>query len=168
MTSSKKTTDHVRRPSKDERAYGARNEDPYQSRAKYPEPCVCSGCGAVLHKGRWQWGLASPDAHKHLCPACHRIHDRAPAGIVTIRGDFFGQHQQEILSLIHNLEAREKAEHPLQRIMGIHASDGGIEVQLADFHLANTIGQALQHAYQGELEAPYPDKDDVMRVTWTR
>lgn len=168
MTSTKKNTDYNRQHAKDERAYGARNEDPYQSRAKYSEPCVCSGCGAVLHKGRWQWGIASPDAHTHLCPACHRIHDRVPAGIVNIRGEFFAQHRQEILSLIHNLEAREKAEHPLQRIMSIHANDGGVEVQLTDFHLTHAIGEALAHAYQGELQAPYPDKDGVMHVNWSR
>lgn len=168
MSSSKKPTDYIRQHPKDERAYGARNEDPYQSRAKYPEPSVCSGCGAVLLKGRWQWGLAPPNAHKHLCPACHRIHDRNPAGIVNIRGDFFEQHRQEILNLIHNLEAKEKAEHPLQRIMAIHSVEDGIEVHLADFHLTNAIGEALKHAYQGELEHPYPDREGVMYVSWTR
>ena len=38
MTSSNKNTDHMRHPDKDERAYGERNEDPYQSRGKYQEP----------------------------------------------------------------------------------------------------------------------------------
>ena len=168
MTSPKKPTDYIRQHAKDERAYGERNEDAYQSRGKYPEPSACTGCGAVFKKGRWQWSIAEPDAHKHLCPACQRIHDRVPAGVVTISGEFLADHQQEILGLIHNIEGKEKAEHPLQRIMSLTQNDDSITILLTDFHLTRAIVEALKSAYQGEAEQQFVDKDGVMRASWKR
>ena len=148
--------------------YGPRNADSYQARGKYPQPSVCSGCGAVHLKGGWRWGTAKPDAHRHLCPACQRVHDRVPAGFVEIRGQFFAEHQREVLALLHHTEAKEKSEHPLQRIMNIAITDEGATVALTDFHLTHKLGEALEHAYKGKLKARYTDKDTVMRVTWTR
>ena len=168
MTAPHKPSDYVRRPPKDERAYGQRNEDPYQSRGKYPEPSTCTGCGAVFKKGRWQWGAAQEDAHKHLCPACQRMHDRVPAGTVTISGEFFTEHQQEIMGLVHNIEAKERSEHPLQRIMSINQDDGGITISLTDFHLTHAIVEALSSAYQGEANETYVEKDGVMQASWAR
>jgi len=168
MTTPHISTDYARQHPKDERAYGQRNEDPYQSRGKYPEPSACTGCGAVFTNGRWQWGIAQPESHKHLCPACQRIHDRMPAGIVTLSGDFLVQHQQEILGLVHNIEAREKSEHPLQRIMNITHNDHSITIQVTDFHITHSIVQALKHAYQGEASETHVEKDGVMRASWSR
>lgn len=168
MTSPHKPSDYNRQHPKDERAYGPRNEDSYQSRGKYPEPSACTGCGAVFKKGRWQWGIAPADAHKHLCPACQRVHDRVPAGVVTILGEFFTQHQQEIMGLIHNIEAKEKSEHPLQRIMSLTQNDNGITLSLTDFHLTHAIVEALKKAYQGDADEHFVEKDGVMRIIWTR
>jgi NMD protein affecting ribosome stability and mRNA decay len=168
MTSPKTSNDYIRQPPKDERAYDQRNEDPYQSRGKYQEPSMCTGCGAVYKKGHWTWDIADASAHKHLCPACQRIHDRAPAGIITIKGGFFSQHQQEILNLIHNLEAKEKTQHPLQRIMNLAMEEDGAIVSLTDFHITKAIIEALQNAYQGESDLQFVDKDNVMRAHWQR
>lgn len=168
MKKPRKSQDFIRRHGKDERMYGEMLEDAYQARGKYPEPSVCTGCDAVFHKGRWQWAAAPAEAHKQLCPACQRIHDGQAAGIVTISGDFFAGHKQEILGLIHHLETKEKAEHPLQRIMAIEDDDNGATVSLTDMHLARGIGVALHHAYQGDVEYHYTDKDTVFRVTWSR
>lgn len=161
-------TDYSHQPAKDERAYGERNEDPYQSRGKYPEPSMCSGCGAVYHKGRWLWGVAQPDAHKILCPACQRVHDRVPAGIVTLSGEYFGKHRQEIMNLVHNIESKEKAGHPLQRIMNITMQDDSTVISLTDFHLTRTIGEAIEHAHKGQVDYQFVDKDGVMTVNWSR
>jgi NMD protein affecting ribosome stability and mRNA decay len=153
---------------KDQRVYPPTHEDIYQSKGKYPEPSICSGCGAVYHKGRWQWGKAKPDAHKHVCPACQRIHDRIPAGVIHISGEFFDEHRQEILSLVHNIEAREKTEHPLQRIMSIHSDEHGSEIALTDFHITHAIAEALTNSYQGTADTAFTEKNDVMRIHWTR
>ena len=168
MTASKVSNDYIRKPSKDERAYGQRNEDAYQSRGKYPEPSVCTGCGAVYKKGHWCWELPEGEAHKHLCPACQRVHDRVAAGVINISGEFFGEHRQEILNLIHNIEAKEKSQHPLQRIMNITSDEEGIVISLTDFHITKSIVEALKNAYQGESQIDFGDKDSVVRAQWHR
>ncbi len=168
MKEPRKPTDFTHQHGKDDRMYGERLEDPYQARGKYTEPTVCSGCGAVFHKGRWRWGAPIAGAKEQLCPACQRIHDGQPAGIVTIRGDFFAAHRDEILNLITNAEEKERPEHPLQRVMGIEDQGDGIVVSLTDMHLTRGIGEALHHAYEGELTYDYNDKDTVFRVSWTR
>ena len=73
--------------------------DSYKSKRKLPEPTRCPKCGATFHKGRWTWDIAPAQAHEHICPACHRIQDKFPAGYVTLGGEFFRQHREEILGL---------------------------------------------------------------------
>ena len=142
--------------------------DSYKARGKLSEPAVCPDCGAVFQAGRWQW-LAKPgDAHQTTCPACHRIRDHFPAGYVSLSGDFFAQHEQEIMQLVHNREAQEKAGHPMQRIMAIEKTKHDTQVTTTDIHLARGIGEALHHAYQGELEFHYNSDQNLLRVNWNR
>lgn len=142
--------------------------DPYQARWKPKEPTACPQCGAVYHKGRWQW-LALPDgAHEELCSACHRIHDGMPAGYVTLTGEFLREHKDELLHLVRNEGEREGEEHPMARIMGVQELETGIEVTTTDIHLARRIGEALHHAYQGKLEFHYNEKEYLLRVHWER
>lgn len=141
--------------------------DSYKTRGKLPEPTVCSQCGAIFHEGRWQWGKAPAGAHQGICPACHRIHDHFPAGFLTLEGPFFQSNRDEIMRLVHNEEQRERAEHPLKRIMDIEESDGEVLVTTTDIHLARRIGEAVHHAYQGELEFHYNPDENLLRVHWT-
>jgi NMD protein affecting ribosome stability and mRNA decay len=122
----------------------------------------------VFRKGRWDWAEVPQDAHKELCPACHRVKDRVPAGFLTIRGEFYTQHKDEIMNLIHNTEKKQKAEHPLQRIMGMEDQEEGVIITFTDAHLTRGVGVALHHAYQGELDFQYTDEDIMLRVSWTR
>jgi len=142
--------------------------DTYKTKGKLPEPTICPGCGAVFHDGRWQWLVKPKDAHQTNCPACHRVHDRFPAGYVSLAGDFLAAHEPEILQLIRHHETREKAEHPLQRIMAIEKTEHGILVTTTDIHLARGIGDAVHHAYQGELEFHYNPEQSLLRVNWNR
>ncbi|HEU0220353.1 MAG TPA: BCAM0308 family protein [Gallionella sp.] len=142
--------------------------DTYKTKGKLPEPTVCPDCGAVFHAGRWQWLDKPKDAHQASCPACHRVLDHFPAGYVSLSGKFLIAHEAEILQLIRHREVREKAEHPLQRIMDIEKTEHGTLITTTDIHLARGIGEALHHAYQGELEFHYNPEQNLLRVNWNR
>lgn len=145
-----------------------RVHDPYKLRGKLPEPAVCGKCGALYHAGRWQWGERPVGAAEVTCPACHRTQDRFPAGFVHVGGEFFKARRDELLALLHHHEEKEKAEHPLARIMAIEDESGGILVTTTDIHLARDLGEALHHAYQGELEYFYSESENLLRVHWHR
>ncbi|WP_417567886.1 BCAM0308 family protein [Marinobacter sp.] len=144
--------------------------DPYMARSKPKEPTVCPGCGAVFHKGRWQWA-AEPagQAHELMCPACERIRDDMPAGILTLSGGFLAKHRDEILKLIHNKVEEEKAEHPMKRLMSAEdGKEGELIVKFTDLHLPRGAGEAVERAYDGELEIQYTKESNLVRVYWNR
>ncbi len=154
------------RPIRRDRLIQEKVHDAYKSRWKLPEPTVCPRCGAVFHDGRWHWAPRPAEAHEETCPACHRVHDEFPAGLVTLSGDFFKAHREEILHLVRNEGERAEAEHPLKRIINIEDHDDGVLVTTTEIHLARGIGEALHHAYHGELEFHYNEEENLLRVDW--
>lgn len=142
--------------------------DPYQEEGKLAEPAVCGECGAVYLEGRWQWAARPAQAATAHCPACRRIHDEIPAGYVTIEGEFARANRAELLNQIHNTEAHEKSEHPLQRIMEVREEGDKLVVTTTDVHVARAIGEGLHHAYKGELDFQYNRDDYLLRVSWCR
>jgi hypothetical protein len=159
--------DIPRQPRRD-RLIRERVHDPYKTRLKLPEPTVCPQCGAVFHDGRWQWAPRPDGAHEELCQACHRINDRYPAGEVAISGAFARQHKDEILHLARHQEELEKSEHPLHRIMEVEEHNGAVVIRTTDIHLPRRIGEALEHAYHGELDFHYEEEEYRIRVRWSR
>ena len=145
--------------------YGA---DPYRAAAKPPEPTMCPECKAVFTEGRWTWEKKPPDAYQQLCPACQRIQDKFPAGYITIKGEFFASHRDEIVTMIQKHGQREKAQKPLQRIMDIDQKRDGIEVTTTDSVLARGIAEALQAQYKGDLKLRYSRDENLLRATWKR
>lgn len=143
-------------------------QDTYRIKGKLEEPTSCPQCGAVFSAGRWHAGAAPKDAHHHTCPACSRVNDNYPAGFVHLAGAFLGAHRDEIMSLVRNEEQRQRSEHPLKRIMAITEQDGAFLVTTTDVHLARGIGEAVHHAYQGELEFQYKPDEHLLRVQWER
>lgn len=148
--------------------YDQRREDPYQAQSKPTEPTHCPDCRAIFHKGRWQWGAVDVDSQEHRCPACSRIHDKIPAGFLVLSGEFIKTHHDEIMSLIRHRENQEKQDHALERIMAIEEGGDGISISFTAFHLPMGIGEALRHAYQGQLEIAYNERSDQIRVHWSR
>jgi len=145
-----------------------RVHDTYKLQKKLAEPTVCSECGAVYHAGRWAWGAPSGGAEQVVCPACQRIRDDYPAGYVEVGGEFFAAHREEIISLFRHHEGREKGEHPLARIMTIADTPTGVLITTTDLHLARELGEALHHAYQGDLAFHYNEAENRLRVHWQR
>ena len=144
------------------------DDDPYRATRKPPEPTVCPTCKAVFAEGRWTWAKTPSDAYEQNCPACQRIQDEFPAGYVMIKGEFIREHRDEIIALITRKEDREKAEHPLQRIMAIQDVREGLQVTTTDSHLARGIGEALYDAYKGDLKLRYSRDENLLRATWKR
>jgi NMD protein affecting ribosome stability and mRNA decay len=143
-------------------------DDPYRARRKLPEPSVCPDCLAVYREGRWLWSESPWGVPRVRCPACQRIADGYPAGYVTLRGAFVSEHTEELLGLARNIEAREKAEHALNRIMSIERGDQELQITTTDLHLARAIAHAVHAAYSGELEMNYSEGESLLRATWTR
>jgi len=158
------------RQGRHDRLIQERNHDPYKSQKKLPEPTLCTECKAVFTASRWQWleKITQP-MNTTLCPACSRNLDKVPAGILTVSGEYFQEHRDEILRLLHNRMDRETAQHPLKRLMNIEDKhDGSIVATFTDTHSARDIGSALANAYQGELDIQYAEDEDLTRVKWSR
>jgi len=147
-----------------------RVHDPYKSQQKLPEPTLCPKCNAVYSGGRWQWlhDITKP-ANESICPACRRIDEKVPAGILNMQGQFLAEHRDEIMNLLHNKLEAEKSQHPLKRMIDIEEhTDGSMQVTFTDTHLPRDIGEALSHAYQGKLDIHYAEDEDLTRVHWNR
>jgi len=145
-----------------------REHDTYKVRGKLPDPTACPECGALYREGRWLWGTAPEGANEVACPACQRIRDHYPGGYLALSGGFLAEHRAEILQLARNVETREKKQHALKRIMEIDESEGAFEITVTHPNLARAIGEAVHHAYQGELDFQYADEENVLRVRWHR
>lgn len=142
--------------------------DPYLKTEKLSEPTVCGDCGAVYHKGHWQWGTAPEGANMARCPACKRIHEKLPAGYVSIQGEFAREHHDELVSMIRQYAAHQKSEHPLKRIMSLETDGEELMVTTTDIHLARGIGEALHKAFKGNLDFHYNEAEYLLRVRWQR
>ena len=145
-----------------------KRHDAYRDTKKWPEPTVCTECGALFEKGRWSWKTPSGEANRAVCPACRRIADNYPAGIVEIKGPFLEEHREEILSLIRNIEKHEKATHPMERIAMIIDENEHTVVTTTGVHVARRLGDALSHSYRGDLSFRYREDTKTIWVNWER
>lgn len=167
MTRHDRPADHLRHGRRD-RLLRELEHDPYHAKEKIGGTARCPTCGAVYLEGRWTWKPPESGTALHVCPACQRVADGVPAAFLTLSGAFVSEHAAEITHLIRNYEQRERAEHPLKRIMAERPTDRGLEFTFTDAHLARGIGEALHHAYQGELDYHYQKGEVLLRVDWTR
>ncbi len=145
-----------------------KQHDMYLGASKLPEPTVCTGCNALFTSGRWTWKEPPEGAHRAVCPACRRIADNYPAGLIEITGAFFREHREEILNLVRNVESQEKNERPLERIMAISQEKEHTQVSTTGVHVARRIGEALLRSYKGDLNFQYADSAKIIRVYWKR
>ena len=139
------------------------------SHKKSFESIVCPTCGAIYSGGHWIWGDSVEDARKVPCPACLRIKDNSPAGILVVSGDFLLSHQKDILKIIHNVEFRELSNNPLKKIINYDMDDNAtLHVFFTDAHMARATGEALYATYKGELDYHYKEGQYLLRVSWIR
>ncbi len=145
-----------------------RRPDPYAPTGKLREPAACGTCGLSYRAGRWVRGRGASQSTRVTCPACRRIADRYPAGIVTLAGAYVRAHREEIEHLIRHVEQREQRGHPLKRVMDLRATRSGLTVTTTDAKLARAIGVAVRRAHQGVLEYDWSAVENVIRVDWKR
>jgi NMD protein affecting ribosome stability and mRNA decay len=151
------------------------SSNPYLNEASLAEPSLCSGCGAVYRRQRWQMDATESArlqrdkrAKLVLCPACRKIKDRYAEGIVTLCGSYLQAHKKEILNILRNEEERIMAKNPMARIIRMEDEDADLMIETTEEKLAEHLGRVLQRAHQGELKVAWTEKHDFCRVDWHR
>jgi len=139
----------------------------YDRSGKAHQPMICPQCAVVYQDGRWQWLPRPAEATESQCPACRRIRDQAPAGVVTFKGPRLPSLKGDIVQLARHQEQAEKPEHPLNRIMSIQETPESVVINTTDIHLPRRIGQAVRRAYRGKLEVKFEEHGYFVRIDWT-
>ena len=150
--------------------------DPYLPKGASKKITVCEGCHAVYKKKRW---YADPhlyiaavkisDTAVAICPACLKIRDNFPGGIVTLTGDYVLLHKQELLNLIKNEEARARGFNPLERVMSVKETGyGGMVISTTNEKMAQRIGRAIRKAFSGKVTYQWSHDNKLARVDWAR
>lgn len=152
-----------------------RSSDVYLPKKGGKEAALCGQCGALYRNKRWsvddaelKKGRKESDLNRVTCPACRRIADKNPAGIVTLSGRYLGEHKDDILNAIRNVETRSRVKNPLGRIMDIVADKGTISVTTTEDKLAQKIGREIFKAHHGELHYRWNHEERFVRVDWVR
>jgi hypothetical protein len=95
--------------------------------------------------------------------------DKVPAGYLILSGEFFQQHRDEIINLVQHKVHEQKAQHPMKRLMHIEDQQNArTELTFTDVHLPRGVGEAIEHAYKGELKIQYTEEGGIVRVYWQR
>lgn len=148
-------------------------QDPYAMLKAPRGPAMCRKCGAIYADKRWRFDereartlKASPRTQKLVCPACQKIRDDYPEGIVTLKWSDLRDHEAEIRGLIANVEARAISVNPLDRVLKILRSKEEMEIQTTNDRLAQRIGRALVRSYKGKSTYHWAHRDMMVRVMW--
>ena len=149
--------------------------DPYAPTGHLEKDSVCGECGAVYDRQHWLLDeprrralIATGAARYVVCPACQKMHEESPQGILTLRGDYWPEHRELLMQLIRNEEERARGTNPLERVMSIRDDERELCVETTNPKLAQKIGRAIHHAHQGELKYHWSKGDHLVRVDWVR
>jgi len=147
-----------------------RSLDVYRSKDGVSGAAYCE-CGAVFSNKRWHFqesGISPHGEQRVVCPACRRIADRNPAGIVTLKGSFFAAHGAEIDNLIKNTAEAAVMKNPLGRIMDISREKEGVTITTTDVKLAQKIGRDVFKSHGGDLQFTWSHAVGPVRISWSR
>ena len=151
------------------------DNDPYLLKKDSHGVAYCKECRGVYKNRYWSFDeeefkrfAKSEEIDSVICPACKKINDNYPEGIVTLRGDFLQQHKDEILNLIKNEENKAKGINSLERIIEIKEDDGKIVITTTNEKIAQRIGRGVYKAYHGEIEYKWSQDNRMLRVEWER
>ena len=151
--------------------------DPYLAKGGPHEMAICKKCHAIYHKKRWFFDEAvyketidKKTSQKVLCPACQKIKDKFPGGIVTLKGDFIKDKgkRDEILNLAKNEDSLAKGINPLERIIEIRKTASEINITTTNEKLAQRIGRAIYKAFKGKVRYNWSHDVKLLRVEWEK
>ena len=146
-----------------------RSLDVYRPKRGLPEGASCKGCGIVYHNKRWQTESTQGESKVEvLCPACQRMKDHNPAGVVTLSGPYLASHKEEILNTIKQQEAKSREKNPIGRIMEIKEDGERITVTTTEDKLAQKLGREIYKSQKGELHYQWSHDQRMVRVEWMR
>lgn len=150
--------------------------DPYLAKGAGKKVSVCERCHAVNSNKRWslsteRYDLAMQDPAVRLmiCPACHKMQDDLPGGVVTLKGDYVLPHKQELLNLVKNEEERARGYNPLERVISVKENgSGSLVITTTNERLAQRLGKAIKKAFHGEVAYHFSHDNKLARVDWER
>lgn len=153
-----------------------RETDPYLPRKGATAVGVCPRCHAIRRNKRWhldekeyaELTRKGGAAAAERCPACRKIADGFPSGVVLLRGGYLRDHRDEILKLARNEEKRAMGFNPLERIISIKEESGKLEIATTDEKLAQRIGREVRKACRGTVEYKWSADCKLLRVNWAR
>lgn len=159
----------------DKRGRVKTSQDPYLPEEGLKEVSLCETCHAVYRNKRWYLDeeefldlKESEDVRWVTCPACRKIAERYPEGIVTLRGAYLWAHEEEIRNILKNEESKAMAKNPLERIIRMDREGDDLIIETTEEKLAEHLGRALHKAHQGDLQVSWSEEHSVCRVTWER
>ncbi len=152
--------------------------DPYLDKTQYKDPTICPTCGLVYHGKTWK---KDDNLKKQLekegkadykdCPACKKIKDNYPLGIIYLSGEYIKDdfHKNEILNLVKHEAQKEENSNPLSKIMSVENDrNETLVIKTTTEGLAARIGKAIQRAHKGSLELKFSNDHKFLRVIWER
>lgn len=153
-----------------------RETDPYIPLKSPSDVGACPECHAVRRNKRWYPGgkelaVLSRKAGSFVlerCPACRKIADGFPSGVVLLRGGFLREHREDILKLVRNEEKRAMGINPLERIISVSDRAGRMEITTTDEKLAQRIGRQVRKACGGTVAYKWSEDSKLLRVDWMR
>ena len=155
-----------------------RETDPYIPRRGAASVGICPKCKAIYRNKRWVIDVRAFAALTRKgagtgivwarCPACRKIEDGFPAGLVTLSGGFLRDHREDILNLIRNEEKRAMGINPLERIIRMEGTGERLEIATTDEKLAQRIGREVRKACRGTVAYKWSEDCKLLRVTWAR
>ncbi len=150
------------------------SKDPYlPKRAK--GTAICEGCSCVYWNKRWYADqrilkeiVKRHEPIKVVCPACLKMRDNFPGGILTLKGKDILLYRKDLMNLIRNEEERARGLNPLERIMSIKEDGyGNIIISTTNEKLAQRLGREIKKAFHGRISYHWSHDNKLLRVDWT-
>ena len=138
-----------------------------------PGTLICPRCHAISVQKRWfldedrfQKLSTAPGVQLVICPGCLRIERQMYDGVVTLRSHLLLRNKAQALAMIRHAEDRARITNPFSRLASVVDHGDEIDILTTTCWLAEQIGKAFHHAFQGQLELQPLSDEKFVRVYW--